>query len=59
MLQAIAGEKQRKASSRKTKMKLIESVNPDWKNLYMDIGTLRRLPRRCAPRNDKVPGSVG
>jgi putative endonuclease len=34
---AIAREKQIKAGSRKKKLALIESVNPDWKDLYFDI----------------------
>ncbi|MDR0917554.1 MAG: GIY-YIG nuclease family protein [Oscillospiraceae bacterium] len=34
---AIAREKQIKAGSRKNKIKLIESVNPDWRDLYDDI----------------------
>ena len=38
MFQAISREKQLKAGSRKVKIKLIESINPDWKDLYMDIG---------------------
>ena len=34
MYQAISREKQIKAGSRKTKIKLIESGNPEWKDLY-------------------------
>lgn len=34
---AITREKQIKASSRKKKLKLIEEVNPEWKDLYNDI----------------------
>jgi putative endonuclease len=32
--EAIAREKQVKAGSRKRKVELIESVNPEWKDLY-------------------------
>jgi putative endonuclease len=39
MFQTTSREKQLKAGSRKAKMKLIESVNPDWRDPYMDIGT--------------------
>ena len=52
MYQAISREKQIKAGSRKAKNKLIESINPAWRDLYQDILNLRRLPRRCATRND-------
>ena len=34
---AIGREKQLKAGSRKKKIELIESINPDWKDLYNDI----------------------
>lgn len=34
---AIAREKQIKAGSRKAKLKLIESINPNWKDLYLEI----------------------
>jgi predicted GIY-YIG superfamily endonuclease len=34
MYEAIAREKQIKASSRAKKLALIESLNPDWKDLY-------------------------
>jgi len=37
MLSAIGREKQIKAGSRRTKLHLIESVNPDWRDLYDDI----------------------
>ena len=37
MYQAISREKQIKAGSRKAKIRLIESANPDWKDLYPDI----------------------
>jgi putative endonuclease len=37
MYQAISREKQIKGGSRKAKLKLIESVNPNWKDLYPDI----------------------
>ncbi|MEA1889849.1 MAG: GIY-YIG nuclease family protein [Pseudomonadota bacterium] len=37
MYQAISREKQIKSGSRKTKIKLIESINPDWRDLYPDI----------------------
>jgi len=39
MQQAISREKQLKAGTRKTKVELIESANPDWKDLYPDICT--------------------
>ncbi len=34
---AIIREKQIKAGSRKNKIKLIEEINPEWKDLYYDI----------------------
>lgn len=34
---AIAREKQIKAGSRKKKIELIESMNPDWKDLYNEF----------------------
>ena len=34
---AILREKQIKAGSRKNKIKMIESINPEWKDLYYDI----------------------
>ena len=37
MPSAIAREKQIKAGSRKKKLALIESMNPDWKDLYKEI----------------------
>jgi len=37
IIDAIAREKQIKAGSRKKKLALIEGVNPDWKDLYLDI----------------------
>ncbi len=37
MENAIAREKQIKAGSRKKKLALIESMNPDWKDLYEEI----------------------
>ena len=37
MYHAISREKQIKAGSRKTKVKLIENFNKDWKDLYTDI----------------------
>lgn len=37
MEQAILREKQIKAGSRKKKLALIESLNPNWKDLYDDI----------------------
>ena len=37
MLSAIAREKQIKAGSRNNKIKLIESKNPDWLDLYESI----------------------
>ena len=36
MYAAISREKQIKAGSRKTKIKLIESINPVWTDLYTD-----------------------
>ena len=35
--EAIAREKQIKAGSRKKKLALIESMNPEWKDLYDDL----------------------
>ncbi len=37
MYSAISREKQIKAGSRKVKVELIESVNKEWKDLYVDI----------------------
>ena len=37
MENAILREKQIKAGSRKKKIALIESINPEWKNLYEEI----------------------
>ena len=37
MYLAISREKQIKGGSRKAKIKLIESINQDWKDLYPDI----------------------
>jgi putative endonuclease len=37
MYQAISREKQIKAGSRKAKIRLIENINPGWKDLYPDI----------------------
>lgn len=37
MAQAVLREKQLKAGSRSTKIGLVESLNPDWKDLYQDI----------------------
>lgn len=34
---AICREKQIKGRSRKTKLKLIEAMNPDWKDLYDEL----------------------
>jgi putative endonuclease len=34
---AIAREKQIKAGSRRSKVKLIEETNPDWRDLYVDL----------------------
>ena len=34
---AILREKQLKGGSRKKKITLIESINPDWKDLYQDL----------------------
>ncbi|OZH51564.1 hypothetical protein AFK68_30105 [Hydrocoleum sp. CS-953] len=35
--QAIAREKQIKAGSRQKKINLINSINPEWKDLYLEI----------------------
>jgi putative endonuclease len=35
--EAIAEEKRIKAGNRQAKMKRIESINPEWKDLYLDI----------------------
>jgi len=37
MLSAIEREKQIKAGSRRKKLLLIETMNPDWRDLYSDI----------------------
>jgi len=37
MQEAISREKQIKAGSRKAKIKLIESSNPEWKDLYAEV----------------------
>ncbi len=37
MLTAIEREKQIKGGSRKKKLALIESINPDWRDLYNDL----------------------
>jgi predicted GIY-YIG superfamily endonuclease len=37
MLDAIAREKQIKAGSRQKKIDLIEGVNPEWKDLYVEL----------------------
>ena len=37
MHQAIAREKQIKAGSREKKIRLIEAMNPEWRDLYPDI----------------------
>lgn len=37
MISAISREKQIKGGSRKKKLILIETVNPDWRDLYEDI----------------------
>ena len=37
MYAAIAREKQIKSGSRQAKIRLIESVNPTWRDLYADI----------------------
>ena len=37
MIEAIGREKQIKAGSRATKLALIESMNPAWRDLYGDI----------------------
>jgi len=37
MEDAIAREKQIKAGSRKRKIKLIEGINPQWRDLYEEL----------------------
>ena len=37
MYHAISREKQLKAGSRQSKIRLIENFNKDWKDLYLDI----------------------
>ncbi len=56
---AIAREKQIKAGSRAKKLALIETLNPEWKDLWDEIAGgkgVAGLPRRCAPRNDEHRG---
>ena len=36
-MEAIAEEKRIKAGNRKQKIKLINSINPEWKDLYEQI----------------------
>ena len=38
---AICREKQLKAASRRSKIKLIESANPEWRDLYGDLTAQR------------------
>ncbi len=40
---AIGREKQLKAGSRKNKIELIESINPNWKDLYDDIKDIMNI----------------
>ena len=40
---AIGREKQLKAGSRKTKIDLIESVNPSWLDLFKEIADIMTL----------------
>lgn len=42
MESTIIREKQIKAGNRKNKLKLIESINPNWDDLYYDIAGLPR-----------------
>ncbi|QGY02203.1 GIY-YIG nuclease family protein [Methylobacterium mesophilicum SR1.6/6] len=37
MAEAITPEKQIKAGSRKDKLALIEAMDPDWRDLYLDL----------------------
>ena len=37
MLDAIAREKQIKSGPRQKKLELIEAMNPDWRDLYLDL----------------------
>ena len=37
MYNAISREKQIKPGSRKAKIRLIETINPDWRDLYPEI----------------------
>ena len=37
IIDAITREKQIKAGSRKKKLELINSVNPEWKDLYVEL----------------------
>ncbi|MCQ9637138.1 GIY-YIG nuclease family protein [Chryseobacterium sp. WG23] len=54
---AIFREKQIKAGSRQKKLDLINSINPEWRDLTDDIskyyGCFLRLLCRFAPRNDR------
>lgn len=37
IMEAIAREKQIKASSRQKKLDLIDSINPDWNDLFVEV----------------------
>ena len=49
VLDAIAREKQIKGGSRKRKVTLVSTYNPEWKDLYESGRVLRRpaVPKRC------------
>ncbi len=49
---AIIREKHLKGSSRTRKNQLVESINPEWRDLYEEIWEKDGLLRGCAPRND-------
>ena len=54
MESAIVREKQIKAGSRSKKLQLIESLNPEWLDLYDRIVSRLDCFVAAAPRNDNV-----
>jgi hypothetical protein len=53
MIDAITREKQIKAGSRAKKLALIESLNPEWKDLYEFIDVIASH-RHCEARSDEA-----